>query len=373
MNSSQPQKNLFQDPWLSRNIIEAIRWLVSQQNRDGSWGKSEYEKITWTSQIVIALTYYVPNWSDFYPLKQAVSFLKKLRRRNNKWYFRIPALLYVKDHELLKDDLASLEKEIDDGEIELRFQASLAIDLITHGINLDFFYEIETSLLKKLKSNNIGFSWFSERTDEDLLYALAIVKIDDLNQDITEEFNIEHVINWVLSRKTRNSDSVNWENSYGRTAYITINLLMLEKAGKVDLDKMLIDCSVDEIFSWFKPLKDGRMPEDTQPAVFKSTHSIYITALYLRMIGMFIDCKPLKGNHILKTIVGRLILEMKKKWVLKKIVYSSIMVLSTFILVFLFTYFSFGKDAFVSLIISLSGALLLLFVDILFRNVIINS
>ncbi|GAG90140.1 unnamed protein product, partial [marine sediment metagenome] len=42
-------KNLFFEPV---RIAKAIRWLLLEQNLDGSWGKNIIDKVRWTANAV---------------------------------------------------------------------------------------------------------------------------------------------------------------------------------------------------------------------------------------------------------------------------------------------------------------------------------
>src|SRR5262245_16112355 len=74
------------------SVLASLKWILGQQNRDGSWGTSKIEKIRWTANAV--LTFHEFGFpSEYAPIHKAISWLNSYSKNEDEWYLKIPPLL----------------------------------------------------------------------------------------------------------------------------------------------------------------------------------------------------------------------------------------------------------------------------------------
>jgi hypothetical protein len=272
---------------LVSNKTKALCALFSKQNHDGSWGNSELEKIRWTSNAVITLSLLKFDIYQSKQLKKAYTFLLNFDRSKKEWYLKVPALLKCcgPDKDILNEDIKALKSAIKNDEVgSLHEKASLVMELLNAGI-IDIDLKIIREQILRTKTNHGSITSLGEQTHNAALYAnfLSLLGEPDDNKII------EDTIKWIFLRKIVNKDtsSICWENSYGKTAYVCINVMNCQ----IKMDP--VDQSITNAMNYFQLKHGGFVPMDKKPA-HESTSPIYTTILYLRTLGTFF----IKNSHI---------------------------------------------------------------------------
>lgn len=333
------------------NLVKSIQWLFLQQNLDGSWGKTKLEKIRWTSNAVITLSSLGLSHEER-PLEKAVKWLEKYSKKNVEWYLRIPALLECYDLEFVKKlgDISDLEQLLKDGKVgSLPFRVALQLNLIRHGVSFDTIDTTITAIHNTLNGESENLKSFSSSTNLTSLYCEFL-----LHSGKGEDNLIKECTDWVLLRKIVDNGraTICWENSFGKTAYVMINLIELKKK---DIDSLV---DINKVLSYFSLNKNGSVPTDSIAAI-ESKSSVYTTILFLRLISAILKEHP---SHY-KTAFGKALsiksiatLKIRKssiditKFIIFMIIVSSI---------FLFLYKVIGLEFIKSLLVPLGAAIVI--------------
>jgi len=297
-------------------LVDAIRWLLSKQNHDGSWGKDMKEKVRWTSNAVYTLSLLGFNPKKSNKLKKAVEWLKNIPMTYEEWFLRIPALSLAhysdkshqdKDYErakqLFKQDLVG----------PLPFKTALALELISEGVEVPNIELIHDAIIRSLRKEHQDLYSFGGSTNNTTLYANFLMHI---NNGEEEKDIIEKCLHWVKLRGVEKfeGNALCWEESYGKTAYVIVNAVELSDYLD-DFEDMLC-----KALNYFKPLKNGAIPQDKVPA-HESRSSIYTTILYIRAIGTLLKHNTGYYEYAFKALLTKLstgwkkVSNMTKRWI----------------------------------------------------------
>ncbi|GAG62304.1 unnamed protein product [marine sediment metagenome] len=266
-------KNLFFEPV---RIAKAIRWLLLEQNLDGSWGKNIIDKVRWTANAVYSF-HLLGLSAEFKPIKKAIEWLKKIDENHVEWYLRIPPLCAfgLKDWLNHKGDFNRIKQLFEKDSIgPLAIKSAIALDLNESGVSLPNINQIESSVLSTLREEDNDLFSFAGSTNDTSLYC------DFLNTLFPKKHNdiIQKCLRWILIRKIENKDlnTICWEKSYGKTAYVILNLLKFIK------QKPKIRSLLPQVLEYYRPSHSGAIPPDNFPA-HESKSSIYTTILFIRV------------------------------------------------------------------------------------------
>jgi len=267
------------------HLLSAVRWLLSKQNRDGSWGSSNKEKVRWTANAVYTLTVLGFKPERVRQLKKAIEWLKTVPDDHEEWYLRIQPLLTVglgswleahNDFERAKELIRT------DAVGSLSIKVALVIELLDAKVDLPNLDVIVTQVLATLREEGQRLASFGGSTNDTTLYC-NFLKIATGSE---HQRTINECIEWVRIRAVErsNGNAVCWEESYGKTAYVILNLLRL-------IDVAAVEHLVFQAINYFQPSEGGEIPPDVIPA-HDSLSSTYTTILFIRVMGTFLHCYP---------------------------------------------------------------------------------
>ncbi|MDP1726072.1 MAG: hypothetical protein Q8M15_04770 [Bacteroidota bacterium] len=276
-----------------KSALSSLKWLLAKQNKDGSWGNSSIEKIRWTSNALLTMHELGFN-SDYTPITKSVKWLNAYSQNEEEWYLKIPPLLALGfQNELEKNgEIENLKRIIADDKIGvLPFKVAIILELKKHKINIEGLDKVEFSVLNTLRDEGNSLLSFSNSTNTTSLYCefLSTFYIDKHKDTIAK------CISWVLVRKIVSSQnhSICWENSYGKTSYVLINLLNTVQ------DQHSIIPLIKPILYYFQQDKEGAILPD-KIAAYKSTSSVYTTILFIRLVAAIAN----SNTTIYKDIFG---------------------------------------------------------------------
>lgn len=258
---------------------------MSKQNRDGSWGDNQREKVRWTANAVYTLTVLGYDPDRVKQLKRAIQWLKTIPENDEEWYLRIQPLITVglenwleerNDFERAKDLIRR------DAVGSLSIKVALVIELLEANVDLPNLDLIVKQVLGTLRQEGQGLSSFAGSTNDTTLYCnfLKLVTRDEHSRIIHE------CIEWVRVRAVEksNGDAICWEESYGKTAYVILNLLCL-------IEVPAVERLIPQAINYFQPSESGAIPPDEIPA-HDSRSSVYTTILFIRVVGFYLRCHP---------------------------------------------------------------------------------
>jgi hypothetical protein len=264
-------------------VLPVLRWIISQQNRDGSWGNSRVDQIRWTANALLTFADLGFN-SRFPPVARATQFLLDYPQHEVNWYLKIPALLSLGHQKTIENngDLEALLKLFLADKIGiLPFKAALALDLKKSGIEIPGLEKLENTILESLDEES-GLLSFARSTNETSLYCEFLTAFFPDKHEAT----VRRCIEWLCVKKSFvGGDRVCWERSYGKTAYVVINLL------EIPLAKETVDQLIDPVLRYFRPGASGAIAPDTVAAI-ESKSSIYTSILFVRMTAAVARHRP---------------------------------------------------------------------------------
>ncbi len=291
------------------NLISATQWLLGNQNRDGSWGRTPTEKMRWTANAVYTLQLLGLN-PQARQMAKAIDWLKHISIAEPEWYLRVPALIAVGLSDWLKgqkdfDRVHSLFETDTIGPLPIK--VALATELLQAGITVPNLTLIENTMLSMLRKEEHGLASFAGSTNNTTLYCSFLSKLDyERHRDV-----IQRCISWVLLRQIEKPElnAVCWEESYGRTAYVVLNLI--DMAHYIENEDGLYTKCV----AFFRPNREGAIPADVIPA-HDSLASTYTTILFVRtyaalMQERLIIYRKAFGEVI---VVGRTVSYESRRW-----------------------------------------------------------
>lgn len=270
-------------PRQTAHLAKAARWLIGEQNRDGSWGHDDKTKRRWTSNAIIALSGIVHGPLDVRSIRKAAIYLRGLRRED-EWYLRIPALLAVGEASWLKEcgDIAALEKLISADKVgTLAFKVALTTELLRCNIQLASLEAIRSAILATGCEEVDGlYSFGGGHTSHTTLYVLFLCLVGRKE----DEELIQRALRWVQIRSIRVRDGIGicWQESHSITAYVMINLMEM-RAVPFDTEPIIA-----KALHYFVPLQDGNIPPDLHHTAHESRSSVYTTILYVRAVGSYL-------------------------------------------------------------------------------------
>ena len=265
-------------------VLPVLRWVISKQNRDGSWGTSKVDQIRWTANAAITLSDLGFD-AKFPPVARATQFLLQYPQHEINWYLKIPALLSL-GHKKIVEENGELEELLKlfltDRIGILPFKAALALDLKKRGIEIPELDKLESTILRSLDEES-GLVSFAKSTNETSLYCEFLSTFFPEKHEET----IRRCIEWLQVRKSfiGGRETICWERSYGKTAYVIINLLEIPQAENI------VDQLIDPVLRYFQPDKNGAIAPDTIPAI-QSKSSIYTSILFVRMTAAVARRRP---------------------------------------------------------------------------------
>jgi hypothetical protein len=288
------------------SLFCSIRWLFSKQNRDGSWGGNLKEKVRWTSNAVYTLSIlgFMPERCKRF--EQAVEWLKSIPKTHSEWFLRIPALSAAGLEGWLKQNEDYLgARELFQKELigPLPFKTALALELLSENIEVPNIKLITDAILATLQEEGPDLISFGGSTNNTTLYANFLKRVNGQRY----RDSIEKGIRWVMLRRIEesHSEALCWEESYGKTAYVIINLIELTE--NVNEVRPIIL----KALNYFRPLETGAIPADRIPA-HESQSSIYTTILFIRAIGMLLKHDVACYESAFKTLLMELDLKLNR-------------------------------------------------------------
>lgn len=328
------------------NLITATQWLLSKQNHDGSWGETTTDKVRWTANALYSL-----NLLGLDPqsknLRKAATWLMKIPATHPEWYLRIQPLTAVGLHDWLKTekDLDRVRSIFETDTIgPLSIKVALAYELLREGLDVPMLDLIEKSVVATLRNEESGLCSFAGSTNDTTLYCAFLNKVDRAKyQDI-----VRRCVRWVILRQIEKPEfnAICWEESYGKTAYVILNLLDIEN------DISNLDSLLSKTFAFFRPKQNGAIPEDLIPA-HNSQSSIYTTILFIRAYAAAMQKQP----NLYRKAFGQLIIETKPYayWLQVAGIWGFSLV--SFVATGGLMYFVLGKDFVLSVVASVVAAM----------------
>ncbi|HHT9148674.1 MAG TPA: hypothetical protein ACFYEJ_06720 [Candidatus Wujingus californicus] len=285
-------------------------------------------------------------------MRKAIYWLKLIPRNHPEWYLRIQPLMAV-------GLLNWLEKEQDIQRVRDLFETdtigslpvkvALALELLREGFDVPKLELTEKSVIATLRKEEGELYSFAGGTNVTTLYCSFLSKINcEKHQEI-----ISCSLRWVLLRQIEKLDinAICWEESYGRTAYVVLNLLDLQYAindREIFLSKSL---------AFFRPKPNGAMPKDVIPA-HDSHSSTYITILFIRVYATIMQ----QDLRIYRKAFGELISDTKSTRLRSRYLFRAVWCWGFSLLAFVATggvvYFVLGKDFVMSVAASVIAAML---------------
>lgn len=297
----------------AETVYRAINWLLDHQNRDGTWGKTQKEKIRWTSHALIVLALAGFDRDSSY-VARPLSWLKSLQYEVEEWYARIPALCALREEKWLQSsgDLDYFLELMARGAVHELFMWQMPITLHLQQLGYSVPHEsiIEQALARKIEyGENI---WtIQNKANYTALTALYLSEIDHVRYDK----GISNFTNWLVSSHIDEDGSVSWERSISITSYVLIDLVQMG----LHKDPNIRDLIVQGL-SFFHPTSDGNMPPDRHSAkAFESQETIYTTIMaihaflevYFRqgcllpiIIALSIDKARVSGKPLSSKLIG---------------------------------------------------------------------
>jgi hypothetical protein len=157
-------------------------------------------------------------------LRRAGEWLKK-RDREGEWFLRVPALLAAgqKDWVDTNGDSSAIRDILAKGQVgPLFFAVAVAASLLEYGYDIPNANELRASAYRALRDEGPGLVSFDGITSTTALYATFLNRL--AREEDTDV--VQKAFAWLIVRKieSRADPSISWENSYGRTAYVLIDL-----------------------------------------------------------------------------------------------------------------------------------------------------
>lgn len=331
-------------------VVKAIKWLLLEQNSDGSWGRNLTDKVRWTANAVYSFHLLGLN-TDFKPINKAIDWLKKVPETHGEWYLRIPPLCAFGLNNWLENrgDFNRITQLFATDSIgPLAIKVAISLDLIEEGIPIPKIDLTEIAILSTLRDEANGLCSFAGSTNDTSLYC------DFLNTLFKNKHNeiVEKCLRWIFVRRIekKDQDAICWEESYGKTAYVTLNLL------KFIEQKPEIELLLPQIFEYYKPTLSGAIPPDNLPA-HESKSSIYTTILFIRLFAKISEYNKENYKHIsvflLQSLFQKPLLSIKRRYQITFFLFSIFCFTATGYL----AKFILGKEFLISIVASTIGGI----------------
>ena len=284
-----------------QRFLQGVAWVVANQRRDGSWGRTKVEKITFTAHAIQLLQAMGYSRDTSTALRRAVGWLEAhVRPGEPHWYTRIEIGLRLgQGHELLNNGyLGTFIDELD-----------YDLDHPDETDRLDFFWHVLPTLVAMRSSPTTEallhvphdrvierLATFTTSFRDDcatVLHSpnhtgLAAMYCHCISSDVDAAATMaKSFVNWLLeskssdssSRLASNDTSLHWHYSRSITAYVLIDLLAVSAS-------QLTDADIHSIVRYLLPNDHGQVLADAHLTFQTELHrtNFYSTVLSLRAI-----------------------------------------------------------------------------------------
>lgn len=346
--------SLAQDPFVryTDNLVSCLQWLFSVQNHDGSWGSRPEDRIRWTSNAVYALSKLGFESGRVKTYGHAIDWLKAVPKTWPEWYLRIPALSAAGLSDWLDkngDYQAAAELLRRDSIGSLAVKVAFATELLSVGVPVPNLEHIRTSILATRVNEDGDLVSFASSTNDTTLYANFLRSVGNPDDDKT----IDECIRWVKIRAVAKAGgaSLCWEESYGKTAYVAVNLIQSSSDGRA-LEPLIL-----KALNYFEPGQDGAIPPDSVPA-HESRDSIYTTILFIRAFATFLAQASRYCEGAFVALITKMPPTQTRASPLLRRVFSIAVATCVCIDVALVVYFVAGRDFLMSVLASIVAAMI---------------
>ncbi|MCI0560110.1 MAG: hypothetical protein MN733_16595 [Nitrososphaera sp.] len=270
---------------IAKDLSSSIHWLLRQQNRDGSWGKTPTEKVRWTSNIVISL-HEIMDAIEGSALERAIKFLESdAPERSDEWFLRIPAFLSVDRTKLMEKDLGRLEQKI--AELDLFYQAALLLQISDHRFN-DVRKTLLASISNRKPSGEHGIITFDERWNQSTLYALFVIQYSEDDDLKKSAHKVIAGVSIVGKQPRTDQSGVCFSTSNSISGYVGLNLLEYLRVHRSA--SHLQESFFYDLYKGFKRKNDGSLYGDKEGLqAFASRSRIYTTSIFIRFVSKFLS------------------------------------------------------------------------------------
>jgi hypothetical protein len=163
----------------------------------------------------------------------------------------------------------------------LEVKVALALDLLEQELDLSSLDLIEQEVLKTVRNEPNGLVSFAGVTNITTLCCAFLKRCPTDHSQL-----ISKCIDWVIMRRIESNSTLNWENSYGKTAYVAMNLIALHKLNPLYYSFAVL-CTQYFHEGIHRDGRDGGVPPDSIAAI-KSKSQLYTTSLFIRLLGVLV-------------------------------------------------------------------------------------
>ena len=298
--------------------------ILASQNKNGSWGSREKDKVTLTSQA-IQLMYVLGYNHENHAFKNATRWLEDhVQKGTSHWPTRLEVGLKIGEFEKLADD-----KYIDDFFNDLDYD----LEHPTAHQRLDFFWHVLPTLIalypyearytertgkqvphKKIVervlqyaqtfSNN--YTVVKNQANHTGLVALYLATISQ--EEAYQEYHEKYIamINWLVSNIIETEKGICWQHSKGITSYVLMDIM--ECCPK----NMELARQLPKIIDYIAPDNNGIVKKDEITTFNTKLHgdSLYVSMLSLRAMATVLSKKyPDELNKVKDINKNRLFLK----------------------------------------------------------------
>ena len=269
---------------IARSFFEGFCWLLDQQNRDGTWGRTWEEKAIYTPHAV-QLFVQAGFRRDYPRLQAAISWLKNSLSHSNQplWYGRIPALVSAGEIKWLRDngDIDTYLNDLDKNKIPDFFWYVLPVMISLKRIGQDAPYaDVARRLQKYERAFSKDYITVMHKPNHT---GLAMIYLHTVDPEKYQD-RIQRMLNWIIvTHHSEDTGVIHWDNSIGITAYVLIDLAELGVLYESKIAQL-----VQASLGLFKPLPEGNMPPDRFATTYETSiheKSLYTTLLALRAMA----------------------------------------------------------------------------------------
>ncbi len=287
MSEEQQYRRCFPDAQpgdLGRVYVDSFCWLLDQQNRDGSWGRTYDEKCIYTPhglQLLLQAGFA----GDHRRLREAIRWLKESIPRTKRplWFGRIPALALAGEGKWLREsgDIDAYLEDLERSRVGDFFWYVLPIMTALSTLGENAPYAAIAEQLAKYEYSMAGqYVSVVNKPNHTGLAAVFLHSIDSS----AHAGHVRQMVNWILAdHRAEDTGVVHWDNSIGVTAYVLMDLATLGILYEPEVIGL-----VSASLRFFRPTQDGSMPPDRFTTTFDTTFHedrLYTTLLALRAMA----------------------------------------------------------------------------------------